>query len=505
MSSSAYNVMGMLKDLKTIVDPAFLLECNRTDEGMEVSGQMGTLRWRGLLWDTESDPSQTGGLKNRIKSIVFLGDSLTEFNNGPVTIYNMTATGGDVSFTASSSVAAGAQAEIMGAIEYNWNGPMNILTKSGTAFTAQKDGLEGSPTASSAGLFICPGQFQPANYGGYAMQSGPIPLIVRAAYKGSTTTTQLREWLVNAVIPLKPTHVHIMAGMNDVLQSVATDTIVANIQELVELCLAEGIEVILGSITPLSENGGNTIFSTSIINVNNQNRAWCQNKPGVVFVNYHAMLANPDDIYGRGFSNYYGSDTIHLNTVGHSTAAPALNSVFYLHADDFTSGLVNMVPNNDYAIIGSSGGLQVPQGCQFYRSSSVSFTLNSSVADGVWTVDVTGAAAGDALQIYDASFPSTTLSDDLGFFGVKEVQISQQLNVRILTDGGLTGFSGWNSTLFPGGYRRIFVRPYWLKSGATPNLGRLQLQCTFPVAGNYQFKLKNPQAGLLPLSNYLIS
>jgi lysophospholipase L1-like esterase len=124
------------------------------------------------------------------------------------------------------------------------------------------------------------------------------------------------------VILLKPRVVVILAGANDLagLMGPATEgTMAENFTSMVELAKANGIRVVLASVTPVCDCFTNQTKLGplgKIVSLNGWLRDYAV-KSGSVYLNYYAALAD-----GRDFKKGLTSDGLLPNDAGYAVMAP---------------------------------------------------------------------------------------------------------------------------------------------------------------------------------------
>ena len=136
------------------------------------------------------------------------------------------------------------------------------------------------------------------------------------------TTPQILLRMYPDVINLRPRVVHIMAGTNDISGNTgptSDQTIVDNIRAMIVLAKANGIKVVLASITPSSSYamhpGANP--SARIAHVNGLLRQLATEQ-GVTFVDYHTPMVDGAGGLRAGLSN----DGLHPNRNGYAIMHP---------------------------------------------------------------------------------------------------------------------------------------------------------------------------------------
>jgi lysophospholipase L1-like esterase len=145
--------------------------------------------------------------------------------------------------------------------------------------------------------------------------------VVDRGISGQTTGQMLVRFRQD-VVELEPVAVHIMAGTNDVAGNsgpTALETVQANIQSMVELAEANGIEVILASVPPAADFPWKPGLdpAPTIVRLN----AWLQGYAagkGIRYVDYHAVLANK----ALGLTKALANDGVHPNRDGYALMKP---------------------------------------------------------------------------------------------------------------------------------------------------------------------------------------
>jgi lysophospholipase L1-like esterase len=140
------------------------------------------------------------------------------------------------------------------------------------------------------------------------------------------TTGQMLVRFRQDVIDLQPVAVHLMAGTNDIAGNSGPTTleaVQANIQSMVDLADAHGIEVILASIPPAAafpwRAGLDPAPTIALLN------AWLQGYAagkGLRYVDYHAVLADE----ASGLKKPLANDGVHPNRDGYALMRPLAES-----------------------------------------------------------------------------------------------------------------------------------------------------------------------------------
>lgn len=145
--------------------------------------------------------------------------------------------------------------------------------------------------------------------------------VIDRGISGQTTGQMLLRFRQD-VVDLRPVAVHLMAGTNDIAGNAGPTTleaVQANLQSMVELADAHGIEVILASVPPAADfpwrvglDPGPTI---ELLN------AWLQGYAagkGLRYVDYHAVLADG----ALGLKKALANDGVHPNVDGYALMKP---------------------------------------------------------------------------------------------------------------------------------------------------------------------------------------
>lgn len=140
------------------------------------------------------------------------------------------------------------------------------------------------------------------------------------------TTPQMLIRFQQDVVALKPKVVVIAGGTNDLagLTGPATEaTIGQNLKSMTEIAKANGIRVVLASVTPVCDCYTNQTARRpqgKIIGLNASIKQYAA-QSGAVYLNYYAALAN-----GRDFKKELTSDGLHPNEMGYQVMAPLAES-----------------------------------------------------------------------------------------------------------------------------------------------------------------------------------
>jgi len=139
---------------------------------------------------------------------------------------------------------------------------------------------------------------------------------------GGQTTPQILLRFYQDVVALRPQVVHIMAGTNDIsgnTGAVTDEAIVQNIRAMIDIAKANGIDVVLASITPSKQFVArpNVDPSPRIAAVNRALVKLAVEKQ-VTYVDYFPALADS----GGGLAETLGNDGLHPNRDGYAAMRP---------------------------------------------------------------------------------------------------------------------------------------------------------------------------------------
>ncbi|MBO9711722.1 GDSL-type esterase/lipase family protein [Sphingomonas sp.] len=124
------------------------------------------------------------------------------------------------------------------------------------------------------------------------------------------------------VIALRPRVVHIMTGTNDIggaTGPITEDEFVGNVSAMIDLAKANGIEVVLASIPPMSRLLPRPEFDVRpvVVQLNRRLRALAAAR-GVTYVDYYTPLVDASGAFDPHFAN----DGVHPTRAGYSVMEP---------------------------------------------------------------------------------------------------------------------------------------------------------------------------------------
>jgi uncharacterized repeat protein (TIGR01451 family) len=166
---------------------------------------------------------------------------------------------------------------------------------------------------------------QPAPFGEGSLQA--VQPYVNRGIVGQTTEQMLVRFQED-VVKLSPAVVQIFGGTNDLAGNTGPETNAEIIDQLTSMTLvakANGIKVLIGSVTPVVNLTGGTVWTTlrpnsQIVALNQSIQALCQ-QTGAVYVDYYSALVNP----ATGAMNVNLTvDGLQPNTAGYSAMVPVV-------------------------------------------------------------------------------------------------------------------------------------------------------------------------------------
>lgn len=139
---------------------------------------------------------------------------------------------------------------------------------------------------------------------------------------GGQTTPQILLRFYQDVVALRPQVVHIMAGTNDIsgnTGAVTDEAIVQNIRAMIDIAKANGINVVLASITPSKQFVARPNVDPSL-RIASVNRALIKLavEKKVTYVDYFPALADSTG----GLADALGNDGLHPNRDGYAAMRP---------------------------------------------------------------------------------------------------------------------------------------------------------------------------------------
>ena len=135
-------------------------------------------------------------------------------------------------------------------------------------------------------------------------------LLRNAGVSGERTDQILAR--VPSVVADNPNWCIVLAGANDILQSVSEATIKTNLAAIYDGLLAAGIRVVAVTILP-NDSATTTAHKQAIHGTNAWMRDYARSHPGMVLIDVHAALANPST---GNYATNMSSDGTHVTAFG---------------------------------------------------------------------------------------------------------------------------------------------------------------------------------------------
>ena len=116
----------------------------------------------------------------------------------------------------------------------------------------------------------------------------------------------------------------LLAGINDIAENtgpIRLDQIMDNIKSMTEIAKANGIEMILCSVLPVTAfRGGQKSSPPKVIDLNHKLQAYATEQ-GLVYVDYYTPMVDSQG----GLKASLGYDTVHPNEIGYQLMEQILN------------------------------------------------------------------------------------------------------------------------------------------------------------------------------------
>jgi lysophospholipase L1-like esterase len=172
-----------------------------------------------------------------------------------------------------------------------------------------------------------------------------LGISVNAGIPGNTSAQMLARYSTD-VKAYNPQVLFILAGTNDVSQTVTLATFAANISAIVALAKQDGIPVIIGTVPPRGASVSTTTTKTLTSQYNNWLKMWCP-RNGVYLADVWSKLITANtEVLKTGYDS---GDGIHPETLGHQQIAEAFITAFgSLHTANhlvMSTETINLVSN----------------------------------------------------------------------------------------------------------------------------------------------------------------
>ena len=411
---------------------------------------------------------QTQGL-----SVVLFGDSLTAYNNLPVSI------GGIVGDGTTSLVTCGSSPVT--------DGSTVLITATGSTFF---DKQFFTATGVDVNTFSIPNAFNGAlgaigaatlhdwecERGYWTMAAMIMGHKLRRVFNagiGGDTLFAARSRVFRDVISKKPSHVVLMMGINDIASGFTASQILGFYDDFYNQVLNAGIVPVGLTILPLASTHANFATSTPIILQTNQLHREYGRSRGIQVIDTFGEAVDTAQSDGRAIAAYFASDGIHPNTVcARVLGIKIANSLLSLpspqlystnQADSFgvNANNRNLADQSPWATVGGTVTAPMtgvmPTGFTFARSSGAgagagSVVARTLVSDGDTVgnnavLTLTPAADGDAYTL--------TLTPDITprTIAGRSYQVSAQMRLVGTAGSTLKRIRFQNLLLPPSGVR----------------------------------------------------
>jgi lysophospholipase L1-like esterase len=183
-------------------------------------------------------------------------------------------------------------------------------------YAAENEALKGQPATRTVfmGDSITEGwrRYDPALFSGGTIDRGI----------SGQTTPQMVVRFYQDVVALRPRVVHIMAGTNDIAGNTgptSAEQFRNNIRAMVDIAAANGIGVVLASITPISLAPASIAQRPPqrIVELNAWLKSYAASR-GAVYADYYSAMAGPDGAVKDGLT----FDGLHPGTLGYNVMRP---------------------------------------------------------------------------------------------------------------------------------------------------------------------------------------
>lgn len=188
-------------------------------------------------------------------------------------------------------------------------GLANSLVALGDSITAQSSSGAGTSDTASSGNY----RWHATGYLGWAqtLLRHRFALLKNAGVSGQRSD-QILARVQTDVVELNPAWCIVLAGTNDILQSISHATLIANLGAIYDALRAAGIRVVACTIPPVN-SATTTAQREALYGANDFIRDYARTHPDVVVVDWHAAVADPAT--GAWITNASG-DGVHPSAFG---------------------------------------------------------------------------------------------------------------------------------------------------------------------------------------------
>lgn len=136
---------------------------------------------------------------------------------------------------------------------------------------------------------------------------------------------------IDSVLKLRPAFCFFMGGVNDITRRISYEKILSNIEEIINVLSAEGIETVVQSVLYTEDRFYSSAYNNPIISeLNRDLKKYCTEK-GIIFLDLNAHLSQNGKLRSE-----YTHDGLHLNAEGYAVWGKVLED-FLLDFSDQNS------------------------------------------------------------------------------------------------------------------------------------------------------------------------
>lgn len=321
-------------------------------------------------------------------------------------------------------------------MSYAGRGPK--LTRAGTKTIFLGDSI-------TAGSFDFTNNLWGDGYVAYAaLAAGSRVQYLKNAGVAGNTTAQMLSRLQTDVIANAPQRCVILGGTNDVTGAVAFATTTANLTEMYQQCIANGIEVVACTIPP-----NNTAADhAGVVKLNAWLHGYCANH-GIPLVDFYRVLVDPAT---GNYKAAYTSDGTHPIVAGEAVMATEFAAQLPASFPPFKPWLVgaNDAANESTNMIVNGTMQGTTRATSWVLNSALTNTTESlptdaNVVGNYQQVTFTGVNTYDLIQTISTGF---SVGDKLAFAGVVSTSgvagSGASFNIRVNATGAATAWGGIN-------------------------------------------------------------
>lgn len=264
--------------------------------------------------------ASVSGAWNSQASFAVLGDSLSGYNFGALSITSAVRSGGVVTVVSTAhNVVTGGTIALYGANEDTFNVSNQTVTRvDANTLTFAQAGPDQTATGTLAGVDL-----QKLSQSGYLqwakILSGNRPQITYIGVQGGGTVSQIASKFVAPAIASGAKNAVVLAGVNNAATSQTAASIASDIiTQLVEPLASAGMRVFLGSVWPFNSSHASWATATPKIPVINETlRRYALGRANVVFWDGFAALIDPVNATpGQALTGTMDASNLHPSAKG---------------------------------------------------------------------------------------------------------------------------------------------------------------------------------------------